>query len=87
MTIREEIEQRYPRIVAGYRAGNRKAAIRLFCLECTGGSRKEVTQCTATGCALFPFRTSQSPAKTLSTTPESKQPVPSALAAHRAGEV
>jgi len=44
----------------GYRkawAGkSRKAAIRAFCLECTGWSEAEVRLCTATACPLYEFR-------------------------------
>lgn len=32
------------------------AAIRAHCLECSGGSRKEVRNCRVTGCSLYPYR-------------------------------
>ena len=31
-------------------------AIRLKCLDCSGGSSSEVAQCLLTHCALYPFR-------------------------------
>ena len=31
-------------------------AIRLNCLECSGGSAKEVTECSMKRCALYPYR-------------------------------
>jgi len=31
-------------------------AIQVFCIECVGYIRREVTLCTDTGCPLFPFR-------------------------------
>ena len=36
--------------------GDKAAAIRLFCLECMGGSQLEVTNCTAPPCPLYEFR-------------------------------
>lgn len=38
------------------------AAIRMFCLVCVCGSRKEVDDCTAPDCALYPFRFGRRPA-------------------------
>lgn len=35
---------------------SRASAIKLFCLECVGGCRKDVRECTAADCALYPFR-------------------------------
>lgn len=34
----------------------RKNAIRRFCLECMGGSVREVRLCTAPNCPLYPYR-------------------------------
>lgn len=31
-------------------------AIRAFCIECVGGSKKDVRMCTSTWCSLWPFR-------------------------------
>jgi hypothetical protein len=49
-----------PRFRAIYRKGiagkSRKAAIRAFCLQCTGWSAGEVQRCTSTSCPLFPYR-------------------------------
>jgi hypothetical protein len=36
--------------------GQRKAAIKVFCAECVGYERKEVRDCTATACPLWPHR-------------------------------
>lgn len=36
-------------------------AIRAKCIDCSCGSTAEVANCTATGCALFPFRYGKNP--------------------------
>lgn len=36
-------------------------AIRLFCLECCGGSSNEVKLCPSTTCQLYPFRLGKNP--------------------------
>lgn len=36
-------------------------AIRLFCVDCCGGSSNEVKLCPATKCALYPFRFGKNP--------------------------
>lgn len=36
--------------------GEALAAIRAHCLNCSGGSRKEVHECKVTNCALWRFR-------------------------------
>ena len=38
---------------------NRRKAIREKCLNCAGWFCKDVTDCTFTGCSLYPFRTGQ----------------------------
>jgi hypothetical protein len=38
---------------------NRRKAIREKCLNCAGWFHKEITNCTFTGCPLFPFRSGQ----------------------------
>lgn len=35
---------------------NRRQAIRACCLDCSGGSRREVRKCPFTDCPLWPFR-------------------------------
>jgi hypothetical protein len=40
-------------------AGSRKAAIAFHCLECVAWSPSEVRACTAPGCALWPYRTTE----------------------------
>lgn len=35
---------------------SRAAAVKLFCLDCVGGTRAEVRDCTAKDCALYPHR-------------------------------
>ena len=36
-------------------------AILEFCLDCCGGSRSEVKDCTSLKCALYPFRFGKNP--------------------------
>jgi hypothetical protein len=36
---------------------SRKAAMRMFCLECMGYSERGVEECTTTVCPLYPYRT------------------------------
>ena len=38
-------------------------AIRAKCLECSGGSPKEVRECLISDCALYPFRFGKNPAR------------------------
>jgi hypothetical protein len=40
---------------------NPKTAIRAKCVECSGGSLKEVQECRVTDCALHPFRMGENP--------------------------
>jgi hypothetical protein len=35
---------------------SKAAAIKLFCLECVGGVRADVRDCTSSACALYPHR-------------------------------
>lgn len=44
-----------------YKATSPLKAIRLFCLDCCGGSSNEVKFCTAPNCALYPFRFVKNP--------------------------
>lgn len=39
-------------------------AIRAKCLDCCGGSEKEVRECQITGCALFAYRMGHNPNRT-----------------------
>ena len=38
-------------------------AMRLKCLECSGGSQKEVRLCPVTSCSLYPYRMGHRPKK------------------------
>ena len=49
------IEQN-PGMTRAARTGSAKKAIRLFCLECLGGSPSEVKGCTDNICPLWPYR-------------------------------
>jgi hypothetical protein len=56
----EEIKRKYPGLAARA-AHSTLPAVRLFCLDCMGGSRDEVAACTAPDCFLFPFRLGRRP--------------------------
>lgn len=43
------------------RVRNPMTAIRAKCVECSGGSIKEVTECRVVGCPLYLFRTGHNP--------------------------
>lgn len=45
-----------PTFIRAYGAGSRSAAIKAFCSACVGHVRKDVTNCTARGCPLWPYR-------------------------------
>ena len=36
-------------------------AIRMKCIDCSGGSRREAERCQVKGCALYPFRMGRNP--------------------------
>ena len=55
MTFREEVEKKYPAMVAKA-ASSRLVALRLFCVECMGGSRTEAKACQKRDCFLWPHR-------------------------------
>ena len=38
---------------------NRRKSIRAKCLDCSGGSYSEVSNCDFTGCPLYPYRSGQ----------------------------
>lgn len=48
-------------------------AIRLKCLDCSGGSSTEVAQCLLTHCALYPFRLGKNPFHTRVLTEEQRE--------------
>jgi hypothetical protein len=53
--ISRDVPQLY-RGIAATAMQSRAAAVKLFCLQCVGYVRKDVTNCTATGCALHRWR-------------------------------
>jgi len=60
----------------GFRAdygGSRVAAIRMFCVECCGGTRKFVDQCKDYACPLWPFRGSGPKKRPSGTVPSKKE--------------
>ena len=48
-------------------------AIRLKCLDCSGGSSAEVAQCAITDCALYPFRIGRNPFRTVELSEEERE--------------
>jgi hypothetical protein len=48
-------------IELGHRPAPPLSAVRRFCIECSGGSTKEVRLCRRTGCLLFPYRMGSNP--------------------------
>ena len=54
-TFRDEIRAKYP-VLASRAERGPKAAIRLFCIECMGGSKADAKACATTGCFLWPHR-------------------------------
>lgn len=61
--IAERAENEYLDTIARYaeKVRNPKTAIRAKCVECSGGSLKEVADCRVKGCALHPFRMGVNP--------------------------
>lgn len=56
-TFRDELAAKLPNTATAMKTGkSRKAAIKLMCLECVGGSRADVARCTDGGCPLFLYR-------------------------------
>jgi hypothetical protein len=52
-------DREVPAVYAGIATrarSSRAAAVRLFCLQCVGYTRKDVTNCTAPKCPLYPHR-------------------------------
>jgi len=52
----EEIREKHPVMARQAASGSRRAAIRLFCLDCMGGSPAEVERCGSFECPLWPYR-------------------------------
>ena len=49
----ESYRRNYKRALAGK---NRAAAVKAFCLECTGWQRIETGNCNSVACPLYPYR-------------------------------
>ena len=56
-------ESDWVKVIKRYKARvkNPMTAIRAMCIDCSGGSLKEVTECKITTCALHPFRHGKNP--------------------------
>jgi hypothetical protein len=52
----DEIREKYPAMARKADNGHRQQAIRLKCLECTGGSAAAIRKCESCGCPLWPYR-------------------------------
>lgn len=50
------IYKKHPGLTRKARTGSKLSAIRLFCLECLGGSSQDVKGCTDTVCPLWSYR-------------------------------
>lgn len=48
-------------LTRAYSGQSRAAGLKAFCLQCVGYVRKDVRDCTAEGCPLFPYRPYQVP--------------------------
>lgn len=87
--VKERFSQLGTNLVDKLLAGNLKAAVKSFCWDCCGGSKKEVSLCTAYSCPLWPHRPWQRqpeetrrshPLQTVADTPSEKlEPVESEL--------
>ena len=62
-SMRDELRETRPGMAARAAGGSRKAAIRLFCLECCGGQQAEVRRCPAADCFLYGYRMGAAPKK------------------------
>lgn len=51
-----ELRAKFPRLAKSADKSSRKAAIRLFCLECMGGSPSDVRACDSKDCPLHNYR-------------------------------
>lgn len=58
--FRDELRAKYPRAAESAARGSCRAAVKLQCLECVGGTRQDVRDCSDRGCPLYvvrPYRT------------------------------
>ena len=55
MNIKDELKAKYPGLTARAET-QRLAAIRLFCIECMGGSGRDAKACAQKDCFLWPHR-------------------------------
>lgn len=51
--LRGELVEKYPGL-AGRAAASRAAAVKLFCIECMGGSNRDAKECAERSCFLWP---------------------------------
>lgn len=72
-TIESELRRTHKTLYQRALKGSAFAAIRLHCLACVGISAQEVTRCTGTDCALYPFRQGTSPVKRVLTEDQREQ--------------
>ena len=56
MDLRNELRAKLPKTFAARDKGSYRAAVRLQCLECVGGSRLDVRDCTDCDCPLYLIR-------------------------------
>jgi hypothetical protein len=54
-SFRDEIREKLPKM-AERASRSRLAAVRLFCIECMGGSARQARACETTDCFLWPVR-------------------------------
>ena len=53
--LRDEIRTKFPNAAAAAATASRRQAIRLFCIECMGGSSKDARECETRDCFLWPY--------------------------------
>jgi hypothetical protein len=52
----EELREKYPGLASRVDNGRPISSIKMFCLHCMGGQRKEVELCTCSNCPLYKLR-------------------------------
>lgn len=58
---KRDVPKRYEKLYKKAMLGrSRKAAMRMFCLECVGYENSEVSLCTDPECPLYPYRPKES---------------------------